>query len=90
MPQDYQKQEAKQCLWDQDGQHTKKRWRNRGKGRCKEKRDIRASLAELGSAAESEREEAQDQEMELAWYCHTSGPCEACKRSDEESNSERD
>jgi len=39
--QDFQKREAKRCLWDQDGDHTKKRYRNKGKGRGKDKRLIK-------------------------------------------------
>lgn len=44
--QDYQKMEAKQSLWDFDGLHVPKRYRNKGKGRGKERRLIRQELDE--------------------------------------------
>lgn len=46
---DYQKQEAKRSLWDNDGEHVKKKSRNKNKGRGKDKRLIRDELREDGS-----------------------------------------
>ena len=51
---DFQKQEAKQSLWDQDGQHIPKRYRNKGKGRGKDKRLTRQ---ELDTATKTEQNE---------------------------------
>lgn len=36
--QDFQKQEAKGSLWENDGHHIPKKHRNKGKGRGKDKR----------------------------------------------------
>lgn len=52
---DYQKQEAKTSLWDMDGQHIKKRFRNKGKGRGKDKREILANLDENRGFCDDER-----------------------------------
>lgn len=46
---DFQKQAAKQSLWDLDGQHEDKKSRNKGKGRSKDKRLIREELKEWQS-----------------------------------------
>ncbi len=81
---DFQKQEAKQCLWDQDGDHTGKRWRNRGKGRGKDRRLIQELLDEAGSASKLEHEIAMSQEADEASYCHFHGPCERCKAREEQ------
>lgn len=78
MPVDYQKQEAKQCLWDQDGQHTKKRWRNRGKGRGKEKSEIRKVLEDIFSGDDRDRQIEWEKEIERALDCYYYGPCEVC------------
>ncbi len=43
---DFQKQEAKNSLWSMDGQHVKKKSRNKGKGRGKDKRLIETELRE--------------------------------------------
>lgn len=51
---DYQKQEAKQSLWDMDGQHIWKVRRNKGKGRGKDKRLIFQELDESRKSCEDE------------------------------------
>jgi hypothetical protein len=71
---DFQKREAKQCLWDQDGQHTAKRARNRGKGRGKDKKLVRAYWEE-----EDFDDEGYSQEISDALYCLEYGPCPACQ-----------
>lgn len=45
--QDFQKQEAVQSLWDMDGYHIPKRYRNKGKGRGKDKRLARSELLDF-------------------------------------------
>lgn len=82
MPLDYQKQEAKQCLWDQDGSHTKKKSRNRGKGRGKDKKEIRETLKELLKDPALDHEDMMNVEAFEASYCHYYGPCERCKARD--------
>jgi hypothetical protein len=42
---DHQKREAKRSLWDMDGQHIPKKYRNKGKGRGKDKKLIQQELA---------------------------------------------
>lgn len=44
---DFQKDEAKQSLWDMDGLHIPKRYRNKGKGRGKDKRMVRTEVLDL-------------------------------------------
>jgi hypothetical protein len=44
---DFQKHEAKRSLWDEDGQHIPKRYRNKSKGRFKDKQLIRTESAEI-------------------------------------------
>lgn len=43
---DFQHEEATQSLWDMDGMHIPKRYRNKGKGRGKDKRLVRAELVD--------------------------------------------
>jgi hypothetical protein len=50
MPYDFQKLTAKSSLWEHDGQHIPKRYRNKGKGRSKDRQLIRAELAALENA----------------------------------------
>ena len=47
MSQDFQKREAKRSLWDMDGQRVKKKSRNKGKGRAKDKKLIQEELEPL-------------------------------------------
>lgn len=61
---DFQKREAKQSLWDMDGQHIKKKYRNKGKGRQKDKKLIRAEL----DLAVLDSHDAWD-EIDEAWNC---------------------
>ena len=79
---DFQKQEAKQCLWDMDGQHTNKKARNRGKGRGKDKQLIRAAIAALCDGEDAERQYLYFKEIEAALNCHYYCLCEHCKEGD--------
>jgi hypothetical protein len=84
---DFQKREAKQCLWDNDGTHTVKAARNRGKGRGKDKQLIRQELNSIRDEVDEERQYQYFQEVSEAWYCHEYGPCEGCKsRLESEAN----
>lgn len=76
---DYQKQEAKRSLWDNDGQHEKKRYRNKGKARLKDKQLIRDEL----DPNEEDYEILQmlNDEADDALYCYHYGPCERCLRN---------
>lgn len=76
---DFQKQEAKQSLWDQDGQHIPKRYRNKGKGRSKDKKEIRKVVQEEINRPYLEKEEEWSEEVDDALYCHFYGPCGKCK-----------
>jgi len=71
---DFQKREAKQSLWDNDGQHIKKKYRNKGKGRGKDKKLIRD---ELLAEAEWDEIDLDNSEIE-ALYCYHYGSCEHC------------
>lgn len=70
---DHQKREAKRSLWDADGHHVPKKYRNKGRGRRKDKKEINASQAE------NEYQGWVDwEEVDLALYCHNYGPCASC------------
>lgn len=79
---DFQKQEAKQCLWDNDGDHTIKVARNKGKGRGKDRQLIRQELNSIRDAEDEERQYQYFKEVEKALYCHYHGPCEFCQERD--------
>lgn len=81
---DHQKREAKQSLWDLDGHHAPKRYRNKGKGRGKDKRLVQRQYDELQEQAELDQQDAWDQELREAWDCYMFGPCARCKRADNE------
>lgn len=78
MSRDYQKEEAKRSLWDLDGDHAPKRYRNKGKGRLLEKAEIREELKTLINAENDAFEAAMSEEIDDALYCHFHGPCDAC------------
>ena len=75
---DHQKSEAKRSLWDRDGQHIPKRYRNRGRARGQDRQDIRAELHALQSWDDLEREFEWAKEIDEALYCHHYGPCAEC------------
>ena len=81
---DFQKREAIQCVWNNDGRSTPKRLRNKGKGRGKDRQLIRAELAEAGSAADIERELKFDEEADLASWCYHYGPCAGCREKNDD------
>ncbi len=75
MSNDFHKRIAKDALWDRDGHHTPKRYRETGSARESDKILVRAELEEL-------RDDVGDDlvdELDLAVYCYRYGPCEQCK-----------
>jgi hypothetical protein len=83
---DYQKQEAKRSLWDCDGTHIRKRYRNKGRGRKADRLEIESALDEEATQAQLDEDDEWAKEIEEAWYCHLMGGCERCRaKSDEES-----
>lgn len=79
---DYQKREAKRSLWDMDGEHVPKKYRNKGKGRGKDKQLIKEQL----DPNEEDYEILQmlNKEADEAMYCYHYGPCEKCLNNLEE------
>lgn len=84
---DHQKREAKRSLWDQDGEHIPKKYRNKGKGRNQEKADIRQELKELEREPRIALDEMLNEEADEALYCHYYGPCEQCLAKEEDDES---
>jgi hypothetical protein len=82
LPRDYQKEEAKRSLWDCDGSHIWKKYRNKGKGRNKEKADIRKEIADLTNQIRLDKDDQLCDEAEDAWYCHSYGPCAQCREQE--------
>jgi hypothetical protein len=78
---DHQKREAKRSLWDQDGQHIPKKYRNKGKGRNKDKFEIDEAFKEIADLPITLQDEAWADEIDLAFYCHDYGPCAKCLAS---------
>lgn len=76
---DYQKKEAKQSLWDMDGEHIPKRYRNKGKGRGKDKQLIRSIAADLLKDPELDQQDMINAEADEASYCYKFGPCKRCQ-----------
>ena len=72
---DFQKREAIQSLWDNDGQHTPKRYRNKGKGRQKDKVLVLNEQVDDSGPAE---DFILSEECANNLYCHEHGPCLEC------------
>lgn len=66
-----------------DGHHIPKRYRNKGKGRGKDKQLIRSLFAELIVEPYLDHEDAMDSETDIAYYCYAYGPCERCQEHEQ-------
>lgn len=73
---DFQKHSAVQSLWDMDGQHISKRYRNKSRGRQADKKLIKEELA---------LDITTDDYTDIinAIYCHVYGPCSECLKNKE-------
>lgn len=77
---DYQKQSAKTSLWEMDGCHAPKPYRQKGKGRGKDKRLVRQAMHELGLQEALDLLDEQNAEITAAWDCHMGyRTCEVCE-----------
>lgn len=80
---DYQKQQAKRSLWDNDGFRVAHKYRERGRGRGRDKELIHAELAAIRDDDDEERAYQYEKELERAWLCHAYNICDTCYPQEE-------